>query len=127
MTLVRTLVFAGAMLAFLTPPTFAADPPPGADKPKEPTDVSYYRDVRRILQQRCQGCHQPAKPLGGYVMTDYAGLLKAGDHAKPGVVPGQPDKSFVVEQISSKDGGKTAAMPKNLDPLPPAEAAMIAK
>jgi WD40 repeat protein len=124
---VRPLVLAGAVLAFLAPPTRAADPPPPSDKPKEPTDVSYYRDVRRILQQRCQGCHQPAKPLGGYVMTEYASLLKAGDHGKPGVVPGQPDKSLVVEQITSKDGGKTAVMPKNNDPIPAAEVATITK
>ena len=104
-----------------------ADDAPAADKPKEPTDVSYYRDVRRIFQQHCQGCHQPAKPLGSFVMTDYADLLKTGDHNLPGVVPGQPDKSFILEQITSKDGGKTATMPKNTDPIPAAEVATIKK
>ncbi len=125
MTWVRPLVLAGAALMFLAPTTRAADP--SAEKPKEPTNVSYYRDVRRIFQQHCQGCHQPAKPLGSFVMTDYADLLKTGDHKLPGVVPGQPDKSFIVEQIASKDGGKTATMPKNTDPLPPAEVATIKK
>src|SRR5262245_21552610 len=33
--------------------------------------VSYYRDVRPLLQANCQGCHQPAKAKGGYVMTDF--------------------------------------------------------
>jgi WD40 repeat protein/mono/diheme cytochrome c family protein len=127
MTLVRSLVFAGAVLAFLAPTTRAADPPPSADKAKPPTEISYYRDVRRILQQHCQGCHQPAKPLGSFVMTEYADLLKKGDHNLPGVAPGQPDQSFIVSQISSKDGGKTAAMPKNADPLPAADIAMIKK
>ncbi len=125
MTLVRPLVLAGAVLAFLAPTTRAADPP--ADKPKEPTDVSYYRDVRRIFQQHCQGCHQPAKPLGSFVMTEYADLLKAGDHKLAGVVPGQPDNSFIVEQITSKDGGKTATMPKNNEPLNAADIATIRK
>ncbi len=64
--------------------------------------------MRRIFQQHCQGCHQPAKPLGGFVMTDYADLLKTGDHEQPGVVPGQPDKSFLVEQITLQGRGKTA-------------------
>jgi mono/diheme cytochrome c family protein len=121
MTWVRLLVLAGAVFVFLAPLTRAADPPPPSADKKEPTDISYYRDVRRILQQRCQGCHQPAKPLGGMVMTDYAGLFKSGDHALPGVVAGQPAKSFIIEQVTSKDGGKTAAMPKNTDPIPPAE------
>src|SRR5579883_2730565 len=33
--------------------------------------VSYYGDVRPILQANCKGCHQPAKAKGGYVMTDF--------------------------------------------------------
>ena len=35
-----------------------------------PAEVSYYKDVRPIFQQHCQGCHQPAKPSGGFVMTE---------------------------------------------------------
>jgi len=125
MTSVRPLVFAGALLAFFAPSILcAADPP--AEKPKEPTEVSYYRDVRRLFQQHCQGCHQPAKPLGGFVMTDYAALLKTGDHEQPGVVPGQPDKSFVFVQMTPQDG-KKAAMPKNAEPLPPAEVEIVKK
>ncbi len=125
MTSVRPLVFAGALLAFFAPSILCAAEPP-AEKPKQPTEISYYRDVRRLFQQHCQGCHQPAKPLGGFVMTDYAALLKTGDHEQPGVVPGQPDKSFVLEQISSH-GAKKAAMPKNADPLPPADVEIVKK
>jgi WD40 repeat protein len=126
MTLVRPLVLAGAALAFLAPLTLAADPPPGGDKPKDPAaPVSYYHDVRRVLQQHCQGCHQPAKPLGGFVMTDYAALLKSGDHAKPGVVPGKVEQSFIVEQITPKDN--KAAMPKNAEPLAAADIETIKK
>ncbi len=61
-----------------------------ADKPETSSSapVSYYRDVRRIFQQHCQGCHQPAKPQGGYVMTSHADLLKPGDRGHAGIVPG---------------------------------------
>ena len=90
--------------------------PPAKKEAVIPTKVSYYRDVRPILQQHCQGCHQLAKPLGGFVMTSYADLLKPGDQGNPGVVPGKPDKSFIVEQIHVKDG--QADMPKGKDPLP---------
>jgi WD40 repeat protein len=124
MMLVRPLVLAGALLAFAAPYLSAAEPP--AEAPKVPAEVSYYRDVRRVFQQHCQGCHQPAKPLGGFVMTDYADLLKTGDHLKVGVVPGQPDKSFIVEQIESKPD-KKAVMPKNADPLPAAEVEIVKK
>jgi WD40 repeat protein/mono/diheme cytochrome c family protein len=119
MTLVRPLVLAGAVLAFAGPSLTAAEP-----EKKDPAEVSYYRDVRRVFQQHCQGCHQPAKALGGYVMTDYASLFKTGDHDQPGVVAGQPDKSFVVEQVLPHDD-KPAAMPKGRDPLTDKEVALI--
>src|SRR5213076_1659767 len=83
-----------------------------------PDKVSYYKDVRPIFQQHCQGCHQPAKPQGGYVMTEHADLFKAGDKAVPNVVPGKPDKSLLGEQITQQPGKPKAEMPKNKDPLP---------
>jgi mono/diheme cytochrome c family protein len=83
---------------------------------KEPENVSYSKDVRPIFQQHCQGCHQPAKAEGGFVMTAYADLLKKGDHERPGVVPGHPEQSFVVEQITPH-GQKRPEMPRGKDPL----------
>lgn len=97
-----------------------------ADAPvkKEDGPVSYYRQLRPIFQQHCQGCHQPAKPLGGFVMTEHADLLKKGDHDQPGVLPGQPDKSYLLEQITAKPG-KPAAMPKGRPPLPDPDVALV--
>jgi mono/diheme cytochrome c family protein/DNA-binding beta-propeller fold protein YncE len=95
----------------------AADPAPAAKK------VSYFQDVRPVFVQQCQGCHQPAKPMGGYVMTGHADLLKAGDHEQPGVVPGKPEASALVKQITPH-GGK-AEMPKGRDPLPDYQVRLI--
>jgi len=83
---------------------------------EEPVKVSYYKDVRPILQQNCNGCHQPAKPLGGYVTTNHDDLLKAGEREKPGVVPGKPGESYLLQQIKVQANGK-AEMPRNRDPL----------
>jgi mono/diheme cytochrome c family protein len=92
----------------------------------ENSEVSYYKDIRRIFQQQCQGCHQPAKPQGGYVMTSYADLLKKGKSEQPGIVPGHPEKSMVVEQILPQ-AGKAPAMPKGKDPLSAADIELIKK
>jgi WD40 repeat protein len=117
-----SLLLAGGWLALTT--SFAvADPP--AEK-KEPTDISYYKEVRRIFQQHCQGCHQPAKPQGGYVMTSYTDLLKKGDHEQPGIVPGHPEQSMVLEQILPKKD-KKPAMPKGKDPLSKTDVELIKK
>src|SRR5262245_52657456 len=91
----------------------------GEEPPKEKEaleEISYYRQIRPIFQQHCQGCHQPAKDQGGFIMTDYASLLKSGNSNQPGIVPGQWAKSLVFLQITSQ-AGKPPAMPKGKDPL----------
>src|SRR5262249_51936080 len=77
--------------------------------------VSYYKQIRPIFQARCQGCHQPAKDGGSYVMTEFKRLLGAGDSGKAAIVPGKPGESELVRQITPKDG--KAEMPKKENPL----------
>jgi WD40 repeat protein/mono/diheme cytochrome c family protein len=96
-----------------------------AEPAKDPTGpVSYYRDVRPIFQQHCQGCHQPAKAMGSFVMTSHADLLKKGNTDEPGVVSGKPEASLVVSQITPQEG-KPPAMPKGKDPLAERDVALI--
>jgi Tol biopolymer transport system component/mono/diheme cytochrome c family protein len=87
---------------------------------EEPAKVSYYKDVRPIFQQHCNGCHQPAKPMGGFVMTGHADLFKAGEREKVGVVPGKPAESYLVQQVTVQKNGK-AEMPRGQPPLKPAQ------
>jgi WD40 repeat protein len=93
---------------------------------KLPEKVSYYKDVRPIFQQHCQGCHQPAKAQGGYVMTSFTDLLRKTDHDLPGIVAGQPDKSELYRQIVPQ-GGKRPAMPQNKEPLSDRETTLVKK
>ncbi len=120
MTAARLLALASLLL------TFAFAPLHAADKPADKDEVSFYKDVRPIFQQHCNGCHQPAKPSGGFVMTARAELLKAGESDKAAVVPGQPDASNLVGQITPHDGQKPL-MPRNLPPLPDRDVALIKK
>ena len=66
--------------------------------------VSFYRDVRPILQARCQGCHQPAKASGNYDMTSVDAMLQIGESELAGVVAGKPEESHLIEQITPQDG-----------------------
>src|SRR5262245_63144186 len=82
-----------------------------AEPEKTSGDVSFFKDVLPILRAKnCTGCHQPAKRGGEYVMTEFAGLLKGGESGEAAVTPGKPDKSYLVAQITPKDG--KADMPK---------------
>src|SRR5260221_10622138 len=65
---------------------------------------------------RCQGCHQPAKPQGDYVITQFAEMFKAGNTGKEPIVAGKPDASLLVQQLLPA-AGKPAAMPKGKEPL----------
>ncbi|MBI1916415.1 MAG: PD40 domain-containing protein [Planctomycetes bacterium] len=120
MLLLRSLRAALALVVLCPALSRAEAPAPVPDK------VSYARDVLPLFQQHCMGCHQPAKAGGSYIMTSREELLKKGDSDEPGVVPGKPDASHVVAQISGKDG-KPPAMPKNKPSLTAHEVALISK
>ncbi|MEY2598258.1 MAG: hypothetical protein RLZZ142_517, partial [Verrucomicrobiota bacterium] len=96
----------------------------GAALTTKPTDaVSYYRDIRPIFQANCQACHQPAKPKGGYVMTDFQKMLAGGEKDGVAIVPGNTAKGSLIEQITPTNGA--AEMPKNKPPLQENELALI--
>ena len=97
----------------------------GDDKEKQDKPVSYYNQVRTIFQAKCQGCHQPAKPGGDYIMTDFSALLKGGETGEAAIVPGKPDESYLMDQIHVDDG--EADMPKDDAPLTAAEIEIVKK
>ena len=72
--------------------------------------VSYDKDVMPIFRRACFGCHQAGKKQGDYLMTDFAALLAGGESKSTAIVPGQPDASHLLDQITPKDG--VAEMPK---------------
>ncbi len=85
--------------------------------------VSFYKHIRPILQAQCNGCHQPAKKKGDYIMTDFAGLLKGGEEGHA-VVPGKPEESNLMKLIVPNAEGKTE-MPQKADPLHETQVALI--
>src|SRR5947207_2150676 len=99
----------------------AAAENPGTNS--NPPKVSYYRDIRPVLQANCQGCHQPAKAKGGYVMTEFKRFVAGGDNEGTAVVPGHTDQSSILKMIRPKDG--EVRMPKGKTPLIESEVALI--
>ena len=85
--------------------------------------VSFAKDVYPILRDNCFGCHQPAKQMGGYLMTDYNSLMMAGESGSPAIVPGNSKESYLIHEIAVVDG--KAEMPKEGKPLAEAEIELI--
>jgi WD40 repeat protein len=85
--------------------------------------ISYYKQIRPVFQARCQGCHQPAKDSGGYVMTQFEKLLAGGASGKPAIVARQPEKSHLVQLITPQAG--KARMPVGGKPLAAGEIELV--
>jgi WD40 repeat protein len=110
------------LLAGLTFHTFAGETT-ASNPPVQSPQISYYRDVRPILQANCQGCHQPAKAKGGYVMTDFKRLMAGGEGEGAAVVPEHPDHSAILKMVTPQNG--EARMPKGKSPLAASEVTLI--
>lgn len=119
----RCLV-ATPLLVMLTAVSFAAAPP-RAEVTDSTAPVSYWKQIRPVFQAHCQGCHQPAKSKGGYVMTEFSRLLAGGDSGDKAIVAGQPEASALLTAITPRDG--EADMPKDKAPLKPDDVALVKK
>ena len=104
---------------------FLASPFLGSTAAADET-VSYYKQVRPIFQARCQGCHQPAKASGDYVMTTFEQLLKGGESEETAIKPQDSAGSYLVDLITPDAEGKFE-MPQgqNAKPLHETEIALI--
>ncbi|MFT5522576.1 MAG: WD40 repeat protein, partial [Pirellulaceae bacterium] len=89
----------------------------------EAKKVSYYKDIRPILQAHCQGCHQPAKAGGDYVMTNFEQMLKGGESDEAAIIAGKIDAGKLLSQITPTDG--KAEMPKGKKPLADVEIELV--
>ena len=115
-----------AALLFLAtiPLSLAVEGAEAEAKPAAPGDkISFYKQIRPIFQANCQGCHQPAKAGGGYVMTSFDRLVAGGDSKAAAVVPKQADESHLIEMITPE--GEEAEMPLDKPPLSKAEIDLI--
>ncbi len=79
-------------------------------------DDGFREHVRPILVESCLTCHSGDKPKGKLDLTRESAALKGGENG-PGLVPGKPDDSLIIEKIESGemppqhplDGGQAKA------------------
>jgi WD40 repeat protein len=77
-------------------------------------EVSYFREIRPIIQRTCQGCHQPAMKSGGLDVTRYDGFA-AGGNKGPAFKAGAPQESVVIAYLK---GDRQPRMPFGSPALP---------
>lgn len=64
--------------------------------------VSYYGDVRPLLQVHCSGCHHPASKMSGLDITEYAGIVRGGAKHGSSVIKGAPENSPLVNLVAGR-------------------------
>jgi len=80
-------------------------------------------EVRPLLSKRCFECHGEKKQKGG-LRADNIGSLKTGGDTGPALVPGDPEKSPMIEGVRYQN--KDFQMPPK-EKLPDAEIAVLEK
>ena len=77
--------------------------------------VSFPDDVAPIFVNNCLKCHAEEKQKSGLRLDQRALMLKGGDSGLATIVPGKPEKSFLIEVVSNPD--HEIAMPPKGDRL----------
>jgi len=96
------------------------------------SEISYNRDIRPILSDKCFACHGPDanKRKAGLRLDQQAGayaeLMKNKGHFA--IVPGNPEESELIKRIESNDPAEVMPLPEsNLSRLTPEEIDLFKK
>jgi hypothetical protein len=76
-------------------------PPHAGGEAGSPADLTFFEaQVRPLLAQRCYGCHssRAAKVQGGLTLDTREGWARGGTSG-PAIVPGDPDKSLLLQAV----------------------------
>ena len=80
----------------------AADGEP--DRTQAEKVAFFERHIRPLLVEHCYACHssRDGKPKGGLALDSLAGWTKGGDRG-PAIVPGDPEKSPLIQSVRYHD------------------------
>lgn len=94
----------------------------GAVSRGESLEVSFGREIRPILSENCFFCHGPdEKKREAGLRLDDETEAKRDREGVIAVVPGHPERSALIERITSPDPGEVMPPPKLHKVIPPAQ------
>jgi uncharacterized protein DUF1549/uncharacterized protein DUF1553/cytochrome c len=81
-------------------PKAPAPMPVPADPKVSPEAAEFFEThVRPVLAEQCYNCHGPKLQQAGLRVDSLAAMLRGTDAGKPALVPGDPDKSSLIQAI----------------------------
>jgi hypothetical protein len=88
-------------------------------------EIDFARDIAPILEEHCWYCHGEDEQESGLRLDRRGSMLRGGDYGLPTIVPGKPEKSYLVEVINHRD--PDMAMPPDEDKLPAERIALLTR
>src|SRR5205085_11013755 len=68
----------------------------------EAAKISWTRDIQPLLQAKCSECHSSDERKDEFEITSVATLRTKGRKDGPGVLPGNPDESAIIQRIRGR-------------------------
>ncbi|MEO1526422.1 MAG: PSD1 and planctomycete cytochrome C domain-containing protein [Planctomycetota bacterium] len=88
-------------------------------------EVDFETQIAPIFENRCLHCHGEVEQEAGLRLDRRPSLLVGGDSGAATVVPGEPEKSYLLEVINHVD--EDMAMPPDDDKMPQAEIDLLTR
>ncbi|MCP4513369.1 MAG: DUF1549 domain-containing protein, partial [Fuerstiella sp.] len=88
-------------------------------------EVDFNRDIASILEERCWSCHGEDEQESGLRLDLRVKALRGGDSGLAAVVPGRPDKSYLIDVVRHLDAD--VKMPPDEDKMPPVEIELLTR
>jgi mono/diheme cytochrome c family protein len=77
---------------------------PTATKAPSPSEAAFFESkIRPLFVEQCYSCHGPGTQLSGLRLDSIGAILKGGNQG-PAIVPGDPDRSLLIQAV--KQTGK---------------------
>lgn len=61
--------------------------------------LDFKKDIQPIFNKYCLDCHGPEKQKSGFRIDQRSSLVKGGDYGLPAIIPGDPERSYLLEAI----------------------------
>ena len=87
--------------------------------------VDFERDVAPILEDRCTYCHGEDEQESGLRLDRRPKMLRGGDSGLPAVVPGKPERSYLLEVVRHLD--PDVKMPPDEEMIPAEEIELLTR
>ncbi|MFG0297742.1 MAG: PSD1 and planctomycete cytochrome C domain-containing protein, partial [Maioricimonas sp. JB045] len=83
------------------------------------------RDIAPILEERCWYCHGEEEQESGLRLDLRPHMLRGGDSGLAAIVPGHPEKSYLLDVVAHRD--PDIKMPPDEDRIPEEEIALLTR